>query len=190
MCSNKVNHFQHSCLSALLFNSFYRTLELLIILVIPVQVAYWRVEISVFWKTRHLNRTLSNQQSREFVRSSFINGIYEFLTNKIYKIYWWLVQKYLTTLFFIRTNKIVLRLFWRNILMSVRRKALVVIMLHYVSDFSRHHQVLYWSKTVLTYYSDECQTRIFSSYYISLCFWFSSPSSSSVPIKDCSDVIF
>ena len=41
--------------------------------------------------------------------------------------------------------------------MSVRRKASVVIMFRYVFDFLYHLKVLYQSKTVLAYYSNECQ---------------------------------
>ncbi len=43
---------------------------------------------------------------------------------------------------------------------------------------------MYRPKTVLTYYSDECQTQSFSSYYVSLCFRSSLPPSSSVAIID------
>ena len=73
--------------------------------------------------------------------------------------------------------------------MVVRRKALVVNSIRFVFDFSRHPQVLYCSKTILTHYSDECQTQSFGSYYVSLCFRFSSPSACSVLIKDCSDTL-
>ncbi len=48
---------------------------------------------------------------------------------------------------------------------------------------------LYWSMTVLTYFSDECHTQSFSSYHVLLDLRFCSPSSSSVPINDCSDVL-
>ena len=47
--------------------------------------------------------------------------------------------------------------FWCTTLMSVQRKAPVLIMFHYVSDFPHRPQVPYRSKTVLTRYSDECQ---------------------------------
>ena len=43
---------------------------------------------------------------------------------------------------------------------------------YYVSDFLHKSQVLYRSKTVLTYYSDECQMQSFSSYDILLSFRF------------------
>ncbi len=74
--------------------------------------------------------------------------------------------------------------------MSVRCKASVFITFHYVSDFSRHPQILYRSKTVLTYYSNECQTQSFRSYYALLCFRFSSPSSfgTDQPIRDCTTI--
>ena len=75
------------------------------------------------------------------------------------------------------------RIFWRTSLMGVRRKALEVIIYRYVSDFPRHPQVLYRSNTVLTHYSDECQTQSFRSYYFSLFFQFSSPSWSFLPTK-------
>ncbi len=43
--------------------------------------------------------------------------------------------------------------------MIVRFKVLVVIIFRYVFNFPRHHHVLSWSKTVLTYYSDSYQTQ-------------------------------
>ncbi len=55
------------------------------------------------------------------------------------------------------------KLFWHTTLMSVRRKALQDIMFHYVSEFTHHPKVLYRSKTVLIYFSDEFQTQSFGS---------------------------
>ena len=56
-------------------------------------------------------------------------------------------------------------------------------------DFPRHLEVQHWSKYVITYFSDECQTQGFNSYFISLCFQFSSPFSSSLLIKASSNVL-
>ncbi len=74
--------------------------------------------------------------------------------------------------------------------MSVRRKASVAIMIRFVSNFPHHPQDLYKSKTVLTYYSDECQTQSLGDYYANYVTDF--PPYPQVlydqTIKDCSDV--
>ncbi len=56
------------------------------------------------------------------------------------------------------------------------------------SNVPHYPHVLYWSTTILTYYSYECLTWSFSLYYASLYFRFSSPSLNSVSIKYSSDV--
>ncbi len=68
--------------------------------------------------------------------------------------------------------------------MCVRRKSFRSCLSSF-SDFPRHPQALNWTKTILTYYSDEYQIQSVSSYYVSLCHWSPSPSSRSVPIKYC-----
>ena len=60
--------------------------------------------------------------------------------------------------------------------MSIRHKALVVIMFCYVFTFPRHPQVLYRPNTVLTCYSHEYQMQSFRSYCVLICFHFFSPS--------------
>ncbi len=89
--------------------------------------------------------------------------------------------------------------FWENVL-------IFICFIRYSTDFDQNRTWRWWGRLIsiyivvwllirfcflsfLAYYSDECKRQSFSCYYVLLYFRFSLPSSSFVPIKDCSDIL-